>query len=74
MEKQGVIKSFTSPSSSPVVLLPKKDGSLRFCIDYKKLNSATKKDVYPLLRIDDILDALGETCYFTGSGGGLLAD
>ena len=65
MEKQGVIKPSASPWSSPVVLVPKKDGSLRFCIDYRKLNSVTKKDVYPLPRIDDILDTLGETCYFT---------
>ena len=61
MEKQGVIKPSTSPWSSPIVLVPKKDGSLRFCIDYRKLNSVTKKNVYPLLRID----TLRETCYFT---------
>lgn len=65
MEKQGVIKPSTSPWSSPVVLAPKKDGSLRFCIDYRKLNSMMEKDVYPLPRIDDILDTLGETHYFT---------
>ena len=61
MEKQGVIKPSTSPWSSPIVLVPKKDGSLRFCIDYRKLNSVTKKAVYPLLRID----TLRETRYFT---------
>ena len=51
MEKQRVIKPSTSPWSSPVVLVPKKDSSLRFCIDYRKLNSVTKKHVYPLTRI-----------------------
>ena len=44
--------------------MPKRDGSLRFCIDYRKLNAITKKDVYPLPRIDDILDILGKSRYF----------
>jgi len=65
MEKYGVVQPSTSPWASPVVLVPKKDGSLRFCVDYRKLNSVTRKDVYPLPRIDDILDALGGTKYFS---------
>ena len=64
VESVGVFKPCTSLWSSPVVLVPK-DGSLRFCIDYRKLNSMTKKDVYLLPRIDDILDSLGETRYLT---------
>ena len=52
-------------AARPVVLVPKKDGTTRFCIDYRKLNSITKKDVYPLPRIDDILDTLGGAKYFT---------
>ena len=40
-------------------------GSYQFCVDYRKLNSATKKDIYPLLRIDDILDTLEGAAYFT---------
>ena len=65
MEKHGVVQPSTSPWASPVVLVPKKDGTLRFCVDYRRLNSVTRKDVYPLPRIDDILDALGGTQYFS---------
>ena len=60
MLDQNVIQFSTSPWAAPVQLIPKKDGSIRFCIDYRKLNAQTKKDVYPLPRIDDILDSLGK--------------
>lgn len=67
MKQTGVIQPSSSPWASPVVLVPKKDGSYRFCIDYRRLNSITKKDVYlyPLPRIDDILDTLGGTKFFS---------
>ena len=55
MLSRGVIRPSTSPWASPVVLVQKKDGSTRFCLDYRKLNS---KDAYPLTRIDDTLDTL----------------
>jgi hypothetical protein len=59
MLDNGVIEAANSPWAAPVVLAPKKDGSWRFCVDYRGLNSVTKKDSYPLPRIDDTLDALG---------------
>ena len=60
-----VIEPSASPWSSPVVLLEKLDGEYRFCVDYRKLNRVTKKDAYPLPRIDETLDALGNASIFT---------
>ena len=65
MQEQGVVCPSSSPWASPVVLVPKKDGSSRFCVDYRRLNSITRKDVYPLPRIEDILDTLGGAKYFS---------
>ena len=65
MLKQCVIRESHSPWASPIVLVQKKSGEIRFCVDFRKLNAVTKKDVYPLPRIDDILDSLGSATYFS---------
>ncbi len=64
MEKEGTITKSTGPLCSPIVLVRKKDGTICFCVDYCKLNDVTHKDAYPLLRIDDILEALRGAKYF----------
>ena len=54
----------TSPFASPTILVKKKDGSMRLCIDYRKLNAVTKKDAHPLPRIEDIFDTLTDSKFF----------
>jgi hypothetical protein len=64
MMKKGMIKLSSSPWISPVVLVKKKNGDIRFCVDYRKLNSLTTKYSYPLPNIYDTLGALGGCRYF----------
>ena len=61
----GVIEPATSERASPIVLVPTKDGSLRFCAEYRRLNAKTVADAYQLPRIDDCIDSLGDAQIFT---------
>lgn len=63
MLQNGIIEKSKSPWSSPCVLVPKPDGSVRFCTDYRKVNSATTTDSFPIPRIDDCIDKIGKAKY-----------
>ena len=65
MKKLGVIEPSESPWAAPVVLVRKKDGTLRYCIDYRRLNQVTVKDSYPLPNMQDCLDSLDGARYFS---------
>ena len=56
---RGLIRPSDSPWSSPIVLAPKKNGTYRFCVDFRRVNAVTRKDAHPMPRVDDILDQLG---------------
>ena len=65
MLEAGVISRTNSPWASNVVLAKKKDGTLRFCTDFRQLNDVTVFDSYPLPRIDDVLDSRSGSSYFS---------
>jgi hypothetical protein len=65
MLAQQVIEPATCEWASPIVLVPKADGALRCCVDYRRLNMITVPDTYPLLRMDECIDSLGDATVFT---------
>jgi len=65
MLESGIIQESVSPWSSPVVLVKKKDGTLRFCVDFRKLNKVTKMDSFPMPLVADALDSLAGTNVFS---------
>ena len=65
MKSEGIIELSSSPWSSNVVLVKKKDNSLRFCVDFRQLNDVTMKDSHPHLRIDQALESLAGSMYFS---------
>lgn len=62
--EQGIVRPSCSPYSSPIVV-QKKDGSIRLCVDYRQLNAKTRKDAYPLPRIEESIDALTGAKWFS---------
>uniref|UniRef100_A0A8C5GH97 Gypsy retrotransposon integrase-like protein 1 n=1 Tax=Gouania willdenowi TaxID=441366 RepID=A0A8C5GH97_GOUWI len=60
-----VIRESSSPYASPIVIVKKKDGTIRLCVDYRQLNSKTRRDAFPLPRIEESLDALSGAKWFS---------
>lgn len=60
-----IVRESSSPYSSPIVVVTKKDGSIRLCVDYRQLNAKTRKDAYPLPRIEESLDVLSGARWFS---------
>ena len=63
--EKGIIEPSSSEWVSPPVLVRKKDGTMRYCIDFRKLNSVTDKDVYPIFNIETCLDTLRGTVFMS---------
>jgi len=65
MLKNGIIEESHSEWSSPIVLVPKPDGTIRFCNDFRQLNAISKFDAYPMPRVDELIERLGKSRFIT---------
>jgi len=65
MESLGLIETSSSPWASPIILVPKPDNSIRFVVDYRKVNAVTVPSAYPIARVDDLIDKVGNAKFLT---------
>ena len=65
MQAAGVIEPSNSQWAAPMVLVDKKDGTMRMCVDYRRLNAASLSDAYPMPRVEDLIDGLGRAKFIT---------
>ncbi len=65
MLELGVIEESHSDWASPIVLVPKTDGSIRFCVDYRNVNAVSKFNAYPMPRVDELLDRLSSAHFYS---------
>ena len=63
MLNQGIVEPSVSEWAAPIVPIVKKDGSLRLCVDYQRLNATSQTNAYPMPRIDDLIDQLGQAVF-----------
>lgn len=63
MKAQGIIEQSCSPWRSPIVIVPKPDGSIRLCMDYRKVNAVAIFDAFLMLQIDDMIEKVVQACF-----------